>query len=74
MKKYSSSLADLIQSAVTDCIECGSGMASTPNDINEGTVVYANWADNECDVEVTISQCGNPLYVYIEHDVAGKVW
>ncbi len=74
MKEYRSTLSELIQTAVNDCIENGSGTASKLDDINENTTVYANWASNEQDIAVTISQCGCPLYAYIEQDAAGKVW
>lgn len=72
MKEYRSTLAELIQSAVTDCIEYGSGKASKPDDINIKTTVYANWGENERDIEVTIEKAGVVLFSYIEQNVAGE--
>lgn len=70
MKEYKSKLAQLVQSAVDDCITYGSGSAKNEADkINDGVEVQADWGENEEDIEVTVMQFGAVLFTFIERDV-----
>lgn len=67
---YVSTLAELIQSAVNECIGYGRGEVRSQDGEN---VVRAEWAENEDDIEVSV-HIGNYSVEYTEKGVAGKVY